>query len=248
MLQQWWLDRMATTHDAAAGEAHALLARALRDRRTTRSRDMLLMYQQNALFRADGDGQLPRPRARRCRCSPRCSSGSTTTRTSRAQPNENFARELMELFTLGVEPVHARTTSSRRRGRGPGHNTLDDDREQYHFYPTRHDNGMKTFMGVTQNWDGPDIIDFILRTDATHKQIAAALHRQEDVDVLRVPEPRHDVARRDLAARSSPPTSRSTTLVRAIFMHPSSSRPTAQAGARALPGRVGRRVHARRWA
>ena len=28
-------------------------------------------------------------------------------------------------------------------------------------------------MGVTQNWDGPDIIDFILGTDATHKQIAA---------------------------------------------------------------------------
>ena len=31
MLQQWWLDRMATSSDAAAGEAGALLARALRD-------------------------------------------------------------------------------------------------------------------------------------------------------------------------------------------------------------------------
>ena len=31
-LQQWWLDRMATTPDAAPGEAHAVLARALRDR------------------------------------------------------------------------------------------------------------------------------------------------------------------------------------------------------------------------
>ena len=30
------------------------------------------------------------------------------------------------------------------------------------FYPNKHDNGMKTFMGVTKNFDGPDIIDFIL--------------------------------------------------------------------------------------
>ena len=45
--------------------------------------DMLLMYQQNALFRLDGRGQLPRPRAADVAPARDAASGSTTTRTSK---------------------------------------------------------------------------------------------------------------------------------------------------------------------
>jgi len=42
----------------------------------------------------------------------------------------------------------------------------------YTYYPNRHDNGLKTFMGITQNWNGPMIIDHILTVDP-HRTTAA---------------------------------------------------------------------------
>ena len=75
-------------------------------------------------------------------------------------PNENFARELMELFTLGVGNYTEQDVSeSARAWTGYG---LNDDKNLYVFHPEDHDNGNKTFMGVTRNWSGPQIIDHIL--------------------------------------------------------------------------------------
>jgi len=54
-----------------------------------------------------------------------------------------------------------------------GFNTLDGDREQFNFYASRHDDTMKTFMGVTRNFDGPAIIDYILSENTVKKMTAA---------------------------------------------------------------------------
>ena len=141
----------------------------------------------------------------------------------------------MELFTLGVNQyTQADVVASARAW--TGHNTLDGDRTQYHFYPTRHDTGMKTFMGVTQNWDGPDIINFILGDDAdAQARSRRAFIAEEAVDVLRLPESR--------APRSS------TTLATAFLaadlsiarrscarssLHPQFLSDDGEAGARAL--------------
>ncbi len=91
---------------------------------------------------------------------------------TKGHPNENFARELMELFTLGVNQYTQDDIVASARA-WTGHNTLDGDPTTYHFYANRHDNDPKTFMGVTQNWDGPDIINFLLRDDLARKNIAA---------------------------------------------------------------------------
>ncbi len=77
----------------------------------------------------------------------------------KGHPNENFARELMELFTLGR-----------------GHYTEQDVKEsaraftgwmfnregQFQYRPAVHDAGSKTFFGKTGNFEGEDIIDMIL--------------------------------------------------------------------------------------
>ena len=65
-------------------------------------RDYRMMLRQNEMFRAQRLGQLPRSAGRDPEGSRRCSSISTTARTSRRIPNENFGRELLELFTMGV--------------------------------------------------------------------------------------------------------------------------------------------------
>jgi uncharacterized protein (DUF1800 family) len=78
----------------------------------------------------------------------------------------------MELFTLGVNQYTQFDVEAGARA-WTGFNTLDSDREQYHFYPERHDNGSKTFMGVTANFDGPGIIDLILDANPVKKMTAA---------------------------------------------------------------------------
>src|SRR4051794_34199290 len=170
MLQHWWLDRMATTTTPLQEKLtlfwHGHFATA-----NYKVTDMRLMYLQNALFRAQASGNF-RTLVQTMSIQPAMLIWLDNDPNTKGHPNENFARELMELFTLGVnEYTQADIVASARAW--TGHNTLDGDRTQYHFYPTRHDTGNKTFMGVTQNWDGPDIINFILRDDATRKNTAA---------------------------------------------------------------------------
>ena len=66
---------------------------------------------------------------------------------------------LLDLTELGDHATEDDVTAAARAWTGHG---IDWDTLAYHFYPTRHDIGTKTFMGVTRNWDGPAIIDFLL--------------------------------------------------------------------------------------
>jgi uncharacterized protein (DUF1800 family) len=88
-------------------------------------------------------------------------------------PNENFSREIMELFTMGV-----------------GHYTEKDVREAaraftgWDYVDTRfvvkddqHDDGQKTFLGQTGDFDGAQIVDIIMQQPATADFIAGKLYR-----------------------------------------------------------------------
>lgn len=79
----------------------------------------------------------------------------------KAAPNENFARELMELFTMGNGTFTEADVVAMARA-WTGHN-LRYATETYLFRPAQHDTGQKTLFGITRNWDGPDTIDEIVR-------------------------------------------------------------------------------------
>ena len=106
------------------------------------------------------------------------------------KPNENFARELMELFTIGrgiyteqdiKESARAFTGWFARRMTGA-----------FNFNEKEHDSGRKTFMGKTGNFDGDDIVDIILENKQTARFIATKIYRffvndnidQEKVEIL----------------------------------------------------------------
>lgn len=89
----------------------------------------------------------------------------------KGSPNENFARELLELFTLGVGNYTEDDVLAAARA-WTGHNA-DWPAYNYQFFPARHDNGNKTFFGATRNWDGPDIVNEILRDNAAKRLVAA---------------------------------------------------------------------------
>ena len=89
----------------------------------------------------------------------------------KGSPNQNFARELMELFTLGVGNYTEDDVVAAARA-WTGHNA-DWPAYEYQFIASRHDTGNKTFFGTTKNWDGPDIINEILRDNPAKRLIAA---------------------------------------------------------------------------
>lgn len=89
----------------------------------------------------------------------------------KGEPNQNFARELMELFTLGVGNYTEADVDAAARA-WTGHNALWPEYD-YVFRSTHHDSLPKTFFGTTKNWDGPDIIDELLRDNPGTRQVAA---------------------------------------------------------------------------
>lgn len=101
----------------------------------------------------------------------------------KGKPNENFAREVMELFTLGIgnytehdiqEGARAFTGwTIRRRPRKDG----DEDRPQteYAFNPRQHDDGEKEFLGATGNFNGDDVINHLCEMPRTAEYITTKL-------------------------------------------------------------------------
>jgi uncharacterized protein (DUF1800 family) len=88
-------------------------------------------------------------------------------------PNENFAREIMELFTMGVG--HYSETDIKEAARTfTGWNY---DRLKFVVNPAQHDDSMKTVLGQTGRFDGEQVIDILLAQPATADFIAAKLYR-----------------------------------------------------------------------
>ena len=111
------------------------------------------------------------------------------TNTKR-HPNENFAREVMELFSMGVgnyteedirEISRAFTgwTLDEEGLKGRNATARRDLVEAAKFVddPSIHDGGEKTFLGESGNFNGYDAIDIILKQDATARFITWKLYR-----------------------------------------------------------------------
>jgi uncharacterized protein (DUF1800 family) len=89
-------------------------------------------------------------------------------------PNENFAREVMELFTMGRGNYTEEDVKEGARAfTGWGFNLQGE----FVNRPFLHDNGIKTFLGKTGNFDGDDILDIILEQKQTAKFITQKIYR-----------------------------------------------------------------------
>ncbi len=87
--------------------------------------------------------------------------------------NENFAREIMELFTMGVG--HYTEKDIREAARAFTGWNYDD--LKFVVNKDQHDDGEKTFLGKTGRFDGVDIIDIIMQQPATADFIAGKIYR-----------------------------------------------------------------------
>lgn len=89
------------------------------------------------------------------------------------KPNENFARELLELFTLGESNyTEADVKAAARAFTGW---TLNRKTGEFRFARKQHDNGVKDFLGKRGNFNGNDIIEMILGRPQTARHITEKL-------------------------------------------------------------------------
>ena len=92
----------------------------------------------------------------------------------KGSPNENFAREIMELFTLGVgnyEEIDIREAA--RAFTGWNTNDLE-----FVVNTNQHDADVKTILNKTGNFSGEDVIDILLTQDAASRFIATKIYKE----------------------------------------------------------------------
>src|ERR1700737_766706 len=174
-VQGWWLQRMVQTARPLEEKMtlfwHGLLTSGLDKAGPAQ------LYTQNQLFRkmalANFDDLL-----KAVSRDPAMMVYLDTETNRKGKPNENYARELMELFTTGI-----------------GHYTEDDVREsaraftgwtlkggtqlrytmQSVFNARYFDSGQKTFMGKTGNFTGDDIVEMLVPLRATAERLSSRL-------------------------------------------------------------------------
>ncbi len=94
----------------------------------------------------------------------------------KGHPNENFARELMELFTLGEG--HYGEIDVKEAARAFTGWRADPRTGRFFVDAKRHDDGVKTILGRTGRWDGDDVIDILLARPETAVFVVGKLWRE----------------------------------------------------------------------
>jgi uncharacterized protein (DUF1800 family) len=132
--------------------------------------DIRLMHAQNELFRAhalDDFRNLLRAIAR----DPAMLRWLDGDSNERSHPNENFARELLELFALGIGNYDERDVREAARAFS-GWGTSG---RRSVFRPELHDEGEKTLLGRTGRFDGDGALDLVLEQPACARRVALVL-------------------------------------------------------------------------
>ncbi|MGB7158562.1 MAG: DUF1800 domain-containing protein [Tepidisphaeraceae bacterium] len=165
----WWVKRMAVgpypLQEKLTLFWHGHFTTSARDERSA-----ILLWQQNELLRRQAAGNFGQYVLDISR-DPAMLDYLNNNQNRKQHPNENYARELMELFTLGIGNYSEQDIKEAARAfTGWGH-----DGDSFIFRKYDHDNGEKSFFGRRGNLDGKDVIDAILAHRACGSYIAGRL-------------------------------------------------------------------------
>jgi len=160
----WWFDRMATESPKPLQEKMALFWHGHFCSDWDSVADTPSMIEQNQLFRHQGLGNLKQLIIAMSK-QPAMLRYLDNAKNVASSPNQNFARELLELFVIGVGN-YAEADVEAATAAWTGHG-LDPATGRYRFSSSLHDGSTKTFLGRTGAWDGPDIVNIVLGQHAT---------------------------------------------------------------------------------
>jgi hypothetical protein len=170
-LGYWWANRMLqTTHPVE--EKMALLWHGHFATHENKVRDYRKMRQQIELFERGATGSI-RELTIQVAQNPAMLYFLDAQYNVKGAPNENFAREVMELFTMGVGNYSEKDVRECARAFTGWY--FDD--LAFKVDPAKHDAGEKSFLGRTGNFDGVDVLKIIFEQPVTAEYLAGKIYR-----------------------------------------------------------------------
>jgi uncharacterized protein (DUF1800 family) len=173
-LKAWWLNEMLTT-DSPLSERMTLFWHNHFTSSLQKVRSAGLMYRQNTLLRKHALGSYA-DLLHAVAKDPAMLVYLDSATSRRSQPNENFAREVMELFTLGEGNYTERDIKEAARAFTGW--SIDRDSGDYLWRPFAHDDGVKTVLGRTGNLRGEDVIAVLLEQPVAAEHVVDKLWRE----------------------------------------------------------------------
>lgn len=169
-LSTWWLGRMLQSSRSLQEKMtlfwHGHFATGIEKVRSTQ-----LMYNQNQMFRQNAVGRFDDILLAVAK-DPAMLIWLDGRRNVKAAPNENWGREMLELFSLGhghytEDDVHANSRAFTGWRLDPNGQAV--------FVPRLHDDGSKTLLGQTGNWTADDAVRIVAAHPATGPFLASKL-------------------------------------------------------------------------
>jgi uncharacterized protein (DUF1800 family) len=182
-LQGWWLHKMLNTNQPLKEKLvlfwHGHFATGL-----DKVRNAFALKNQNELFRRLGTGKFDALTLQVAK-DPAMLRYLDNNDNVKAHPNENFARELMELFTLGVHGGYtekdvqesARAFTGWTFKGGGNKDTKGYKIAEFVVIPKNHDTGVKTVLGQSGNFDGTDIVRIVTQHPSSAKYMTEKIWR-----------------------------------------------------------------------
>ena len=167
----WWANRMLATRRPLE-EKLTLFWHGHFATGENKVRDYRMVLQQNEMFRARASGKF-RDLLVGILKDPAMLVYLDNGENIKKHPNENFGRELLELFTMGVGNYTERDVREAARA----FTGWTNDVLTFKFDKEQHDSGQKTFLGRSGPFDGEDIVDAILAQNVTAEFVAAKIYR-----------------------------------------------------------------------
>jgi len=170
-LRGWWLQRMARG-PRPFQEKMVLFWHGHFATSSEKVRNPYFMWRQNELFRrlATSNWELLLNEAGK---DPAMLVWLDQAQSRKEHPNENFAREVMELFALGEGHYTEHDVTEAARALTGW--SLDQDTQKFIYRPRIHDDGQKTFLGRNGDLDGDEVIATIVEQPQAAKFITAKI-------------------------------------------------------------------------
>src|ERR1700736_542447 len=172
-LRRWWLDRMLNG-PAPLLEKMTLFWHGHFATSIQKVQDAYWMWLQNDTLRRNALGNFGALVKKMSR-DPAMMIYLDLQQSRKEHPNENWARELMELFTVGIGNYSEQDI--RESARAFTGYRIDMTTQQFRFAPMQQDRGPKNFMGRSGSLNGDDIIDVLMSKPACAQFIGRKLWR-----------------------------------------------------------------------
>ena len=173
-IRTWWLAEMLSTPSPLT-EKMTLFWHGHFATSQQKVRSANLMYRQNVMLRRYSTGNFG-ALLREVAKDPAMLIFLDGAQNRKEAPNENFAREVMELFTLGEGNYTERDIKEVARAFTGW--SINPELGEFRFYRTAHDGGVKTLFGQEGKFNGDDIVTLLLQQPATGEFIVSKLWRE----------------------------------------------------------------------